>query len=76
MGYKFQYDKYAESFNCYGELITQPDEIKAALKRAFDSNVLAVSDVRINSKVNTVMDYLAARAYNPSIYDRQLKKFQ
>ena len=69
-----RYDKYAEAFNCYGELITDPNQIRPALQRAFDSNLPAVIDVRINPKVNTVMDYLAAGAYKPSAYEREVKK--
>ena len=69
-----RYDKYAEAFNCYGELITDPNEIRPALQRAFDSGAPAVLDVRVNPKVNTVMDYLAAGSYKPSAYEREVKK--
>ncbi|MHA1197379.1 MAG: thiamine pyrophosphate-binding protein, partial [Promethearchaeota archaeon] len=69
-----RYDKYAEAFNCYGELITDPNDIRPALQRAFDSGLPAVLDVRVNPKVNTVMDYLAAGAYKPSSYERVVKK--
>ncbi|MFX1588421.1 MAG: thiamine pyrophosphate-binding protein [Promethearchaeota archaeon] len=69
-----RYDKYAEAFNCYGELISDPNQIRPALQRAFDSKLPAVIDVRINPKVNTVMDYLAAGAYKPSAYEREVKK--
>jgi acetolactate synthase-1/2/3 large subunit len=56
-----RYDKYAEAFNCYGELVTDPNEIRPALQRAFDSNVPAVIDVRIDPKVNTILTYMAKR---------------
>ncbi len=69
-----RYDKYAEAFNCYGELVTDPNEIKPALQRAFDSGIPAVIDARVNPKVNTVMDYLAAGAYKPSAYEREIRK--
>jgi acetolactate synthase-1/2/3 large subunit len=69
-----RYDKYAEAFNCYGELVTDPKEIKPALQRAFDSGIPAVLDVRVNPKVNTVMDYLGAGAYKPSAYERVVKQ--
>lgn len=69
-----RYDKYAEAFNCYGELITDPNEIRPALQRAFDSGIPAVLDIRVNPKVNTVMDYLAAGSYKPSAYEREVKK--
>jgi thiamine pyrophosphate-dependent acetolactate synthase large subunit-like protein len=69
-----RYDKYAEAFNCHGELVTDPKEIKPALQRAFDSNLPAVIDVRVNPKVNTVMNYLARESYNPDSWKRKVKK--
>ncbi len=69
-----RYDKYAEAFNCYGELVSDSNEIRPALQRVFDSNLPAVIDVRINPKVNTVMDYLAREAYNPDSWKRKVKK--
>ena len=69
-----RYDKYAEAFNCYGELVVDPNEIGPALKRAFDSGLPAIIDVRVNPKVNTVMDYLAKEAYNPGSWKREVKK--
>jgi acetolactate synthase-1/2/3 large subunit len=69
-----RYDKYAEAFNCYGELVTDPNEIGPAIKRGFDSGIPAVIDVRVNPKVNTVMDYLAKEAYNPASWKREVKK--
>jgi acetolactate synthase-1/2/3 large subunit len=67
-----RYDKYAEAFDCYGELVTDPKEIKPALKRAFDSGVPAVVDVRINPDVETILDYLWASMYNPASYERKV----
>ena len=64
-----RYDKYAEAFDCYGELVTDPTEIKPALKRAFESGLPAVLDVRTAS-VETVADMLFATAFNPAIYKR------
>jgi acetolactate synthase-1/2/3 large subunit len=69
-----RYDKYAEAFNCYGELVSDPKNIKPALQRAFDSGIPAVIDIRINPKVNTVLDYLGASASNPAIWKREVKK--
>jgi acetolactate synthase-1/2/3 large subunit len=69
-----RYDKYAEAFNCYGELVADPNEIRPALKRAFDSGLPAIIDVRVNPKVNTVMDYLAKEAYNPGSWKREVEK--
>ncbi|MHA2125572.1 MAG: thiamine pyrophosphate-binding protein [Promethearchaeota archaeon] len=60
-----RYDKYAEAFNCHGELVTDPNEIGPALQRAFDSNVPAVIDVRIDPKVNTILTYLAKPKRTP-----------
>ncbi len=71
---KTRYDKYAEAFNCFGELVTDPNEIRPALQRAFDSGIPAVIDVRINPKVNTVMNYLAREGYNPDSWERIVKK--
>ena len=52
-----RYDKYAESLGAYGELVTDPEEIKPALKRAFDSGLPAVLDVRIDPTVMSFADY-------------------
>ncbi len=69
-----RYDKYAEAFNCYGELVVDPNEIRPALKRAFDSGLPAIIDVRTNPKINTVMDFMAKEAYNPASWKREVKK--
>jgi len=69
-----RYDKYAEAFKCYGELITDPTEIRPALKRAFDSDLPSVIDVRINPKVNSIFNYLAREGYNPDSWERKVKK--
>ncbi|MFX0134727.1 MAG: thiamine pyrophosphate-binding protein [Candidatus Hodarchaeota archaeon] len=71
---KTRYDKYAEAFDCYGELITDPNEIQPALKRAFDSSLPAVLDVRVNPKENTLMDFAGAASYNPNTWKREVKK--
>ncbi|MHA1104296.1 MAG: thiamine pyrophosphate-binding protein [Promethearchaeota archaeon] len=41
------YGKIAESFGCYGEEVTDPNEIKPALERAKNSGKPAVIDVKI-----------------------------
>ena len=41
------YGKIAESFGCYGEEVTDPNEINAALNRAKNSGKPAVIDVKI-----------------------------
>ncbi|UCC19857.1 MAG: thiamine pyrophosphate-binding protein [Promethearchaeota archaeon] len=69
-----RYDKYAEAFQCYGELVTDPNEIRPALQRAFDSNLPSVIDVRINPKINSIFNYLAREGYNPDSWERKVKK--
>ncbi len=66
-----RYDKYAEAFNCYGELVTDPNEIGPALQRAFDSNVPAVIDVRIDPKVNTILTALAKARRPPKVKKKE-----
>jgi len=53
-----RYDKYAESLGAYGELVTEPGEIRPALQRAFDSGLPAVLDVRTDPDVMCFMNYL------------------
>ncbi len=43
----FDYGKAAEGFGCYGEQVTDPNEIKPALERAKNSGKPAVIDVKI-----------------------------
>ena len=52
-----RYDKYAESLGAYGELVTDPEEIRPALERAFDSGLPAVLDVRIDHSILTFVNY-------------------
>ena len=52
-----RYDKYAESLGAYGELVTDPGEIRPALERAFDSGLPAVLDVRIERSIYTFVNY-------------------
>ncbi len=42
----FDFAKCAEGFGCYGEVITDPNQLKAALERAKSSNKPAVLDVK------------------------------
>ena len=41
------YGKIAQGFGCYGEEVTDPNEIKPALERAKNSGKPAVIDVKI-----------------------------
>jgi len=59
-----RYDKLAEAFDCYGELVTDPTEIKPAIKRAFDSGLPAVLDVR-TKRVPHPVDYLMVALSGP-----------
>ena len=45
----FDYAKCAEGFGCYGEVVTDPNEIKLALERAKNSGKPAVIDVKIDA---------------------------
>lgn len=42
----FNFAKCAEGFGCYGEVVTDPNEIKPALERAKNSGKPAVIDVK------------------------------
>jgi len=53
-----RYDKYAESLGAYGELVTEPEEIKPALNRAFDSGLPAVLDVRTDPTILHFASYM------------------
>ncbi|MBE0479769.1 MAG: thiamine pyrophosphate-binding protein [Dehalococcoidia bacterium] len=52
-----RYDRYAESMGAYGEFVTDPGEIKGALRRAYDSGLPAVLDVRTDPSVLSFADY-------------------
>lgn len=57
-----RYDKYAESLGAYGERVTEPEQIKPALKRAFKSGLPAVLDVRTDPAVLSFADYRGVEA--------------
>ena len=44
---EFDYARCAEGFGCYGEVVTDPNEIKPAFERAKNSGKPAVIDVKI-----------------------------
>ncbi|TFG02547.1 MAG: thiamine pyrophosphate-binding protein [Promethearchaeota archaeon] len=48
---EFDYAKCAEGFGCYGEVVTDPNEIRAALDRAKNSGKPAVLDVKVKYDV-------------------------
>ncbi len=51
------YERVAEALDCYGELVTKPDEIRPALQRAADSGRPAV--------INVPTIFTSAAAYCP-----------
>jgi len=57
-----RYDEYAESLGAYGELVTEPGEIKPALQRAFDSGLPAVLDVRTDPSALSFENYREAES--------------
>ena len=50
----FNFGKCAEGFGCYGEEVTDPNELKPALERAKNSNKPAVLDVKIQNSIPDV----------------------
>jgi len=52
-----RYDRYAQSLGAYGEMVTEIEEIKPALQRAFDSGLPAVVDVRTDPAVLGFANY-------------------
>jgi acetolactate synthase-1/2/3 large subunit len=47
-----RYDKVARALGCYGERVTEPDQIAAALQRAVDSGLPAVLDVAVDAEIH------------------------
>ncbi|MFX1252812.1 MAG: thiamine pyrophosphate-binding protein [Promethearchaeota archaeon] len=47
-----RYDKIAQAMDCHGERVTEPGEIKPALKRAVDSGKPALLDVVVDRSIN------------------------
>jgi acetolactate synthase-1/2/3 large subunit len=52
---EFDFAKCAEGFGCYGEVVSDPNELKPALQRAKSSNKPAVIDVKIKYAVPDVV---------------------
>jgi len=59
-----RYDKLAESLGARGELVTDPQEIRPALKRALESGQPSVIDVRISRKYITLLSQILAAKRN------------
>jgi acetolactate synthase-1/2/3 large subunit len=54
-----RYDKMAEAMGCYGERVTEPDQIRPALQRAVESGQPAVLDVLMDPEIHLVPPDLA-----------------
>ena len=52
---EFDFGKCAEAFGCYGESVSDPNEIKNALERAKNSGKPAVLDIKIKFEVPLAM---------------------
>ena len=48
--YSPDFVKLAEAYRCYGEKVEKPEDIKPALKRAFDSGKPAIVEARVSRK--------------------------
>lgn len=46
-----RYDKLSDVFGCHGEYVTEPQEIRAALYRAFNSGKTAVVNVAVDNRI-------------------------
>ena len=55
-----RYDKFAESLGAYGELVTDAEEVKEAVKRAIDSGMPYVIDVRVSLEEISPLAYILA----------------
>ena len=60
----FNYAACAEGFGCYGEHITDPNNIKTALERAKNSNKPAVIDVVVKYETHEITRLLQSAFYN------------
>ena len=62
------YVKFAESLGGQGELVTRPDDILEAIKRANNSGTVYVVDVRVDGTVTNVLNQGAAAKADPSFW--------
>ncbi len=60
----FNYGACAEGFGCYGEQVTDPNDIKPALERARNSNKPAVIDVVVKYETHEITRLLQSAFYN------------
>jgi len=57
----FDFGRCAEGFGCYGEVVTDPNEITAALNRAKNSGKPAVLDIKIKYEIPELMKIAASQ---------------
>ncbi len=55
-----RYDKFAESLGAHGELVTEPDEVGEAVRRAIDSGKPSVIDARVSLDEISPLAYMLA----------------
>lgn len=67
---KVRYDRFVESLGGYGEIVTEPGEIKPAIQRALKENVPAVIDVRIDPEATTILDQYFALTATPQFWKK------
>lgn len=60
----FNYATCAEGFGCYGEQVTNPNDIRPALERAKNSNKPAVIDVVVKFETHEITRLLQSAFYN------------
>ncbi len=53
-------DEFARSLGGYGEIVTDPNEIRSALKRASESGLPSVVDVRVTREFNSPLSQVQA----------------
>ena len=65
---QIDYVKFAESLGGQGELVTRPEDISGAIKRARESGQVALIDVRIDEFETNVLNQRAAAGADPSYW--------
>ncbi len=63
------YVKFAESLGGQGELVTRPEDVPSAIKRAIKSGTVTVVDVRVDGSVTNILNQSAATKADPSYWE-------
>ncbi|MFX0015296.1 MAG: thiamine pyrophosphate-binding protein [Promethearchaeota archaeon] len=66
---KIDYVKFAESLGAQGELVTRPEDISGAIKRARQSGHVTLVDVRVDDREINILNQRAAAAADPSYWE-------